>query len=341
MTPTPPQNDMVTQVTHRAMATEFVVLLPPQHAGAVEAAVAAMDELDEIEKRLTVYDAASEISRVNLVADEQPVRVSRSTFELIERAVLWSQRTDGAFDITAGPLVEVWGFLSRSGRKPTSEEIEAARQRVGSHKLSLDAGASTIAFTTPGMSLNMGGIGKGDAIDRVARRLHDAGVTDFLFHGGASSVIAAGDQVAGSGKGWAVGIGHPTKPNRRLGGIWLRDAALATSGSGKQFFHYRGKRYGHVIDPRTGYPAGDLLSLTVIMSSAGDADACSTGMFVAGEDSNFEDADWERPATIAVAEGQRQDETQVESSEQIDWVDESSDEFAAVSRMGTTKRDPS
>ena len=138
-------------------------------------------------------------------------------------------------------------------------------------------------------------IGKGDALDRIAARLQADGISDFLLHGGSSSVVAVGDQEEGSGLGWAVGIAHPTKPKRRLGGIWLRNRALATSGSGKQFFHHRGRRYGHVIDPRTGYPAGDLMSLTVIMESAADADACATGFFVAGQRGDSQSASWECP----------------------------------------------
>jgi thiamine biosynthesis lipoprotein len=129
-----------------------------------------------------------------------------------------------------------------------------------------------------------------------------------------------------------VGIAHPTKPKRRLGGIWLRDQALATSGSGKQFFHHRGKRYGHVIDPRTGYPAGDLMALTVIMASAADADAFSTGLFVAGKESIPEAAAWEIPALISIAAGARQDEVTVESIGEISWVTDEEGAIGGVSR---------
>ncbi len=127
--------------------------------------------------------------------------------------------------------------------------------------------------------------------------------------------------------GWRVGIAHPTKPNRRIAGIWLRDAALATSGSGKQYFHHRGKRYGHVIDPRTGEPAGDMLSLSIVTPRAVDADALATGLFVNGRD-------WAREfAETSVAEsndvislmmvvaGSRQDDVDVQTVGHWDWVD--------------------
>lgn len=172
------------------------------------------------------------------------------------------------------------------------------------------------------MSINLGAIGKGEALDRIAATLRAQGIHDFLLHGGNSSVIAAGDQTAASGLGWAVGLAHPTKPKRRLAGIWLRDMALATSGSGKQFFHHRGRRYGHVIDPRSGYPAGDLLALTVLMPSAADADACATGLFVAGSQQIIDrkDAPW-LPPLLMMKQGQRQDAVELESLGELPWCD--------------------
>ena len=283
---TPP---LLTEVTRKAMATEFAILLPPHSLKAVELAVTTLERLDEIEQTLTIYRPDSEVSRINQMANEHPVFISTSTFQLIEKALLWSQRTKGAFDITAGPLVKAWGFTERSGRKPGSDEIESARERVGYQYLLLDSTQRTVQFDKPDMSINLGGIGKGDALDQIASELRRGGLNDFLIHGGNSSVLAAGDQDVGSGMGWPIGISHPTKPKRRLAGVWLRDQALATSGSGKQFFHHRGKRYGHVIDPRTGFPAGDLASLTIITASAADADACSTGLFVSGSSRNRND----------------------------------------------------
>jgi thiamine biosynthesis lipoprotein len=282
-----------------------------------------LEQLDTIESALTIYRDDSEISRVNALASAQPVPLSEETFALLQKALQWSERTGGAFDITAGPLVEAWGFTRRSGRKPSSNEIDAARQRVGYRQLELSAAARTVRFAKPGMSINLGAIGKGDALDRLAALLRHGGLNDFLIHGGNSSVIAAGDQIRGSGLGWPVGIAHPTKPRRRLAGLWLRDRALATSGSGKQFFHHRGRRYGHVIDPRTGFPAGDLLSLTVLMTSAADADACATGLFVAGSEAMAAMAEeaW-LPPLITVREGKRQDAVELDSCGDIPWVDD-------------------
>jgi thiamine biosynthesis lipoprotein len=317
---------LLTQVTRRAMATEFVVMLPAHAADAVEGAVTALEQLDAIENSLTIYRPESEISQANQLAWQQPFQLSEATFALLQKALQWSERTGGAFDITAGPLVEAWGFGRRRGRKPNSEEIDSALQRVGYQKLELSAEQRTVRMARAEMSINLGAIGKGDALDRIAAELRDQGLNDFLIHGGNSSVIAAGDQTSGSGLGWAVGIAHPTKPKRRLAGLWLRDMALATSGSGKQFFHHRGQRYGHVIDPRTGYPAGDLLSLTVLMESAADADACATGLFVTGSSGirQLTSEPW-FPSTVAVQAGSRQDAVEIDCCGDVRWVEDPPD----------------
>lgn len=265
------------------MATDFQVLLPGSSQPAqVDAVVAAMELLEPIEATLTVYQSDSETSRINREASLGPVRVGPMVIDILQRAVQLSAVTDGAFDVTAGPLVEAWGFTTRSGRRPSAEQIQAARARVGWQHLEIDLQAGTVRFAMPDMRINFGAIGKGYALDRIAQRMRETGVNDFLLHGGNSSVIAAGDAESGSGEGWRVGLQHPTRPRQRLGGIVLRDMSLATSGSGKRHFHYRGRRYGHVIDPRNGHPAGEFLSLSVLTPQATDADAIATGLFVGG-----------------------------------------------------------
>ncbi|MGB7344360.1 MAG: FAD:protein FMN transferase [Pirellulaceae bacterium] len=322
------QPGLLTTLTHRAMATEFVVMLPATDAAAADLALGTLEMLDEIEAKLTIYQPESEISQVNRDASDRPVIVSAETFSILKRAVHWSQQTSGAFDITAGPLVQAWGFTKRTGRKPSASEIQAARKCVGYQYLILNESDNSVAFAVPGMSINLGGIGKGYALDQLANQLTSQGVKNFLLHGGQSSVIARGDQSPGVEQlGWAVGISHPTKPQQRLAGIWLRDAALGTSGSGKQFFHHQGRRYGHVIDPRTGNPSGDLLSLTVLTASAADADASATGYFVAGRQVATQLFDSESAASkelsmVLVKPGRRQDSAELESFGEFAWVDE-------------------
>lgn len=325
--PVPLGQTPVTQVSRRAMATDFVVMLAGANPGLLETALTALEELDTIEGELTVYRDTSEISRLNRLGAESPVPIAASTYRLLQQAERWSRRTEGAFDVTAGPLVQAWGFMRRQGQKPTAADLEAALARVGYQHLVFDDTNLSVRFARPGMSINLGAIGKGHALDRLAERLQQAGATDFLIHGGNSSVIAQGDQQPGSGLGWAVGLAHPTKPKRRIAGVWLRNAALGTSGSGKQYFHHRGQRFGHVIDPRSGQPAGDLLSLTVIMPSATDADACATGLFVCGAEeakrlaaSSLADPSGESIPLILVHPGARQYQAELDASGEIPWV---------------------
>ncbi|TWT98517.1 FAD:protein FMN transferase [Stieleria varia] len=326
-----PSGPLLTSVSHRAMATEFVVMLPATDAHLVDAALNALESLDAIEKRLTVYDPESEVSAINRSAADSAVAVSELTFELLTKSLLWSHRTQGAFDVTAGPLITAWGFTQRRGRKPSRLEVESALQSVGHEKVLLDEIKRTVQFTQPGVAINLGAIGKGHALDILLTQLVDAGIRNALIHGGNSSVIAIGDQEPESDSedrhGWLVGLAHPTKPGRRVAGVRLKNGALSTSGSGKQFFHHQGRRYGHVIDPRTGYPAGDLLSLTVIEANATDAEAQSTGYFVIGrEGMRTTMAEHDLPPLIAVAPGNRQDEVRIEvingeSSERFELID--------------------
>lgn len=330
------------------MACDFVVLVrdEKQSIGSRSVADVVLDKLeqvDAIEQRLTVYNEKSEISAINRGAGGPGVCVSKETFALIERAKELSLISGGAFDITAGPLVDAWGFTKRTGRKPTADEISAARKLVGSDRIVLDAPTRRVALTDAGMRLNLGGIGKGEAIDQLAGSLQAAGIRDFLIHAGQSSVMACGDQFASedaseasatdptsdesmdppSPRGWLVGLAHPTKPGRRLAGLWLKDAALATSGSGKQFFHHRGQRYGHVIDPRTGQPAGDLLSLSLMTRRAVDADALATGLFVIGREDATQFAADDSPVLplILVAGAARQDEVSITTTGHWDWAE--------------------
>lgn len=273
---------VVTEVTRRAMATEFGVALPGEDRVAIETAIDALEALERLESELSIYRPGSAISRINALAGIEPVRVSPEVIEVIARGLAIYHLTGGAFDITAGPLVECWGFTRRRGRKPTAAEIAAALELVGSDRITLDPQQRTVFLQQTGMAINLGGIGKGFALDQVAARLVAGGVTSFLIYGGRSSMIARGSAGVDETDGWKIGIEHPLRPGLRLGELRLCDAALATSGSGKQFFHHHGQRLGHVLDPRLGHPSGDMLSITVITATATDADALATACFVEG-----------------------------------------------------------
>jgi thiamine biosynthesis lipoprotein len=167
---------------------------------------------------------------------------------------------------------------------PDDEALRDALARVGSQHLLLDADAQTIRFARGGVEINLGSIGKGYAVDRAATILEARGVKDFLFHGGKSSVLARGSRIppAAEANPWSVGVGHPLRPERRLGVLTLRNQAMGTSGTATQSFHHAGQRYGHILDPRTGWPAQGVLSVSVVADDAATADALSTALYVLG-----------------------------------------------------------
>jgi thiamine biosynthesis lipoprotein len=272
------------QLSRRAMACSFEVFLNAgQHAHATEAGLAALDLVDRLEEQLSVFREHSEISRLNRRAAREPVVVEPRLFALLAGALRIHAVTGGAYDVTSGPLSDAWGFSRRSGAIPTAEALAAAQTCVGSQYLELDDAACSVRFLKHGVEINLGSIGKGYALDRCAELMTAAGVSDFLLHGGNSSVLARGAHASlPRDEGWSVGVRNPLRPDRRLGQLRLKDRALATSGSGTQFFVHGGRRFGHILDPRSGWPAEGVLSASVLAPSAAEADALSTAFYVMG-----------------------------------------------------------
>ena len=281
----PKEEAYLVRIGRRAMACQFQVFLnASQHSNDTEVAIEALDVVDVMEEMLTIFSDESEVSHVNRTAATEAVPLSCELFELLEMSLRLHEDTAGAFDVTAGPLSEAWGFARRSGSIPASETLKVALANVGSEYLDLDREKQQLRFVQPGPMINFGGIGKGYALDCASERLLSAGIDDFLFHGGRSSVLARGRRASAEGDAnWSVGLIDPLHPERRLAEIFLKDRALSTSGSLTQSFYVQGRRYGHILDPRSGQPAeSDLLSVTVLDASAARADALSTGLFVLG-----------------------------------------------------------
>ncbi len=234
------------RIGRRAMACEFEVLLNSgQFANGMDAAIAALDVVDELEAQLTVYRDTSEVSALNRTAHLQPVELESRLFDLLAKAAEIHQQSGGAYDITAGPLSKVWGFYRRAGRVPTADEISETMQCVGMQHMQLDATSRSVRFGKRGVEINLGSIGKGYALDRAAEVLIAAGVNDFLMHGGNSSLLAKGSAAEGPDTpqaGWWVGLRHPLMTRRRIGEVCLHDRAIGTSGSGTQFFVHNGRR---------------------------------------------------------------------------------------------------
>jgi thiamine biosynthesis lipoprotein len=271
--------DFWLRVHRRAMACRFEITLSGEDSGFLEAARDALTEVDRVEDRLTVFRETSDLVDLNRRAARESVALDAEMMSVLSTCRRLSVETEGAFDPTSTPLSRCWGFLKREGRLPLQTEIEAARACVGINNVSFDANAATVRFQHDGTELNLGGIGKGYALDRVAALLVESGVEHALISAGGSSLRAVG----GRGGGFRVDLCSPAR-KAPLVRLRLHDASLGTSGASLQFVEIEGHRYGHVIDPRTGWPASGVLSASVVADDAASADALSTAFLVGGEE---------------------------------------------------------
>lgn len=246
-----------------------------------KAALDALDEVERLEQVLSVFRFDSRVQYINLTAHEIPVRLDDELFNLVAQCVEFAEATSGAVDITSSPLWKVWGFAKRKGQIPTASELQTALANTDYRLLELDSETKTIRFKKKGVELNFGCVGKGFALDIAARKFLEQGVDRFLFQGGLSSVLAVGS-------GWKIGVAHPMRPGKRLAELTLNNEAVATSGSQKQFFRYKGRCYSHLIDPRTGQPAEGMISVTVVAPTGTQAELLSTAFFILGAEQTEE-----------------------------------------------------
>lgn len=272
-------NEPVVTLRREAMACLFEIQF-----GALEMdrrpAFAALDLIDDLESQLSIYREDSELSAINRKAFAAPVPVEERLFDLLVRCDQLRSSARGAFDITAGPLIKAWGFFRRQGRVPTDEELRETLGRVGGEHVALDRAARTVRFGREGMEINLAAIGKGYALDRAAERLQQSKFPHALLSAGHSSLRTVGSPPWDDA--WQVDLASPLNRNVSLGSVRLKDVGFSTSGSSEQFFIHEGKRYGHVIDPRTGRPATGILQASVVAPDAATAEALSTAFFILG-----------------------------------------------------------
>jgi thiamine biosynthesis lipoprotein len=278
----PAEEFVVVRLSRRAMATSFEIVLPFGTPDVRALGDLAFGLLDELEAQLTVYRETSEVSRVNRLAAARPVPVEAGLFELLELASRIHGETGGAFDVTAGALIKAWGFFRGPRRVPSEAERREVLQRVGMEHVQLNRQGRTVRFLRAGLEINLGSIGKGYALDRMAARLRaEAKIASGLLHGGQSSVYAMGSEPTDP-RGWAVGLRHPWQPERRLAVVRLRDQGLGTSAATFQHLEHEGRKLGHVLDPRSGWPAEGMASASVVAPTAAEADALATAFYVLG-----------------------------------------------------------
>ncbi len=286
------------RVSRRAMATTFEVALPFGTPDALAAAEDALDVIDAVEDQLTVYRDSSEVARLNADAFGRSVPVAANLFDLLTQCAEWTRDTAGGFDIAVGALVASWAAHKREGRIPPPADLANARANSGMRHVMLDAQTRSVKYRFPQLSLNFGSVGKGYALDLAAELLRNRwGIGSALLHGGGSSVRALGTP-PGHPRGWPVAVTHPSGSGT-LGTVYLRDEGMGTSAATFQFFEVEGRRYGHVIDPRSGSPATGTESASVVAPTAAQADALSTAFFVQGADAAIEYIQ-PRPALLAL-----------------------------------------
>lgn len=246
---------------------------------------AALTEIGKVDELMSDYRDDSEISRVNREGFNRAVPVSEPTFEVLQRSIEFSQLTAGAFDITVGPLVDLWRSAEKKGTTPTEEEIAQARAKVGFEKLKLDETNKTVRFAMAGMRLDLGGIAKGYAVDKAIEAMQKAGAIGGMVDVG-GDIRCFGKPPRGK-KHWRIGLQNPklTKDESESGLLLilkLDSAAVATSGDYQQFILIEDKRYSHILDRRSGTSAQGLASVTIITDNTTDADALATAVSVMG-----------------------------------------------------------
>lgn len=274
-----------------AMGTRYNVafLAPLAETGLREAARSAVDDaIASVDRRMSTFRQDSELSALNRHGERGALALSQETFEVLDTAQRVSRASAGAFDVTAGPLVNAWGFGPKQDRRiPARDELAALRQRVGFGLLELDPRARTVRKAHGGMYVDLSGIAKGYGVDRAAAALEALGIGDYVVELG-GEVRARGRNVAG--EAWRVGIEEPQDgPRRPRRIVGLPDMALATSGDYRIYFDRAGRRYCHEIDPASGEPVHHTLtSVTVAAAGCANADAMATALMVLGPREGFE-----------------------------------------------------
>lgn len=251
---------------------------------AAEAAISdAFAEIKRIDSLMSLHRGDSELVALNATAYDRWVTVSPDLFQVIAKAQSIACATAGSFDITIRPIVDLWGFIWKEYRLPTPGELESALPLVDYRLVELDPVGCRVRFSRAGVSLDLGGIAKGFAVDCAIEKLRSRGVT-------AAMVRAGGDlRVLGAPpgrRGWVVQLEDPDQAGKRRR-ITLRDEAVSTSGNYENFFMIAGTRYAHILDPRTGLPVRGVAACSVIAGTCMESDAWATALFVLGREEAF------------------------------------------------------
>ena len=263
------------------MGSRFDITIVAQDSATAELRInEAIAEITRIENLISEWRPNTQVSKINQNAGIQPVKVDREVFELTQRALHISKITNGAFDISFAAMDKIWRYDSTMTTMPTPEEVKRSVAKVGYKNIVLDSAQSTILLKLPGMKIGFGSIGKGYAADRARQLMEELGVQ-------AGIINASGDMATWgkqpNGTDWSIGITNPFDTNKFIAIVPLSRGAVTTSGDYEKFVELNGKRYSHIINPITGYPATGLTSVTVFGPSAEIANGFSTSLMVMGK----------------------------------------------------------
>lgn len=245
----------------------------------------AVAEISRIEKLISSWNENSQTSEINRNAGIKPVKVDAELFNLIERAIGISKLTDGAFDISYASMDKIWKFDGSMTTMPSEKEITASVEKVGYQNIVLDKNKSTIYLKLKGMKIGFGAIGKGYAADKAKILLMSKGVTSGIINA-SGDMNTWGKQT--NGEDWKVAITNPMDKNKVFALLPITNGAVVTSGNYEKYVNFNGKRYTHIIDPRTGYPSTGIISVTVFAPKAELADALATSVFVMGKEAGLD-----------------------------------------------------
>ncbi len=275
-----------------------VIAVAPDQRTANKSIDAALQQLQTIEALMSYHRDDSEIAILNRSGYEKPLKVSKNTFQVVQKAIEFSSLSDGAFDITVGPLVDLWRKAAEADSVPSDSKLADARAKIGYQKLILDANQMTIKFSVEGMKLDLGGIAKGYGIDKAVEAMQNCGAT--------AGLVDVGGNIRCFGKPkakphWLIGLQDPNETyddfvlpakagiqaSKPLLILKMNDGAVATSGHYRRFVSIKGKKYSHIIDTKTGFSSDKLASVTIIAKDAITADALSTAVIVMGTENGL------------------------------------------------------
>lgn len=237
-------------------------------------------EITRIENLISDWKSTSQVSEVNQNAGIKPIKVDREVFELTQRAIKFSEITNGGFDVSFAAMDRIWKFDGSMTEMPSAEAIKKSVEKVGYKNIILDSVQSTIFLKLKGMKIGFGALGEGYATDKCRTMMLEKGIKAGIING-SGDMSTWGKQP--NGQDWKIGITNPFKPEKLLAVVPLNQGAVTTSGSYEKFVVFNGKRYSHIINPATGYPVTGLCSVTIFGPNAETANGLSTSLMVLGQ----------------------------------------------------------